>query len=132
MGGGGISLVDGRFTLLILGFRLGGATGVASPDGGFTSATASVIVGGFWGVVLEGGGGGRRRGLCGSTPLAVVRRFRFMATGCGGDVTLLALVVVKVSSVKEGVAKGGGVARVALGGEDSYRTCHNHHQYRSS
>lgn len=55
LGGGGISLVDGRFTLLILGFRLGGATGVASPDG---PATASVIVGGVWGVVLEGGGGG--------------------------------------------------------------------------
>lgn len=58
LGGGGISLVDGRFTLLILGFRRGGATGVASPGGDCTSATASVIVGGAWGVVLEGGGGG--------------------------------------------------------------------------
>lgn len=112
VGGGGISLVDGRFTLLILGFRLGGAIGVASPDGGFTvSATVSAIVGGVWGVVLEGGGGGRRRGLCGSSPLVVVRRFRFIATGC--CVLIPSLVVAKFSSVAEDVARGGGVARVA-------------------
>lgn len=102
MGGGGISLVAGLFTLFTLGLRLGDATAVVPPDGGVLLAMSSpllaiadlatasrmaggwsVVMGGVWGVAWEegGGGGGRRRGLWGSSPLSVVRRLRCLAIG---------------------------------------------------
>ena len=98
----------GLFTLFTLGFRRGGATGLVSAgDGGvflassFTSsaATSGMVDGrGAW---EGGGGGGCRRGLWGSIPLAVVRRFlRCLATGCRPP----SLVEVNVRPMGGGVA----------------------------
>ena len=69
-----------------------------------------------------GGGGGRRRGLCGSIALTVVRRLRGLALGCCSTASSLFLVAVKVCSLTVGgVWWDGGVASVVVRSGESER-----------
>ena len=101
VGGGGINLVAGLFTLFI--FLRGGAVGVAPAEGGARApGAASAVTGGLadsvgrvLGVVSAvGGTGGSRRGLLGSRALDVFLVLCCLATGCFGEADSVEVGVV--------------------------------------